>query len=118
MLIKQLKDEYLRVCEFERKLSPNTVISYSTTLRDFTQYVESAGCTHIEQITKKELHAYIQELNAALKASSVLQEKAILHAFFEYAVEGIFGPFCNLNFIFLIKEDYHERIKNRSYPYP
>lgn len=35
MTINTIKDEYLRICRFERKLSPNTVRAYAFTLQDF-----------------------------------------------------------------------------------
>lgn len=95
-----VKDEYLHICEFEKKLSPHTVKAYSTALRDFIRFLDEQNLTEIEDISKKEIHAYIQKLNMTLKASSVLQKKAIIHAFFEYAVnEDLleFSPFDHVN---------------------
>ena len=100
MTINTIKDEYLRICRFERKLSPNTVRAYAFTLQDFSDFLKSVRLTKIEKVTKKEIHAYIQHLNSRLKPTSVLQKKAVLHAFFEYAVAEEFiehSPFDHVN---------------------
>lgn len=75
MTINAIKDEYLRICRFERKLSPNTVRAYAFTLQDFSDFLKSVRLTKIEKVTKKEIHAYIQHLNSRLKPTSVLQKK-------------------------------------------
>ena len=41
MTINAIKDEYLRICRFERKLSPNTVRAYAFTLQDFSDFLKS-----------------------------------------------------------------------------
>ena len=95
-----VKDEYLHVCKTEKKLSPHTVKAYSSTLSSFVSFLEERSLTEIEDVTRKDIHTYIQSLNARLRASSVLQKKAIVHAFFEYAVaEEIleFSPFDHIN---------------------
>lgn len=100
MTINAIKDEYLRICEVERKLSPHTIRSYACTLTDFTDFLLSNHLTKIERVTKKEIHAYVQHLNSRLKPASVLQKKAVLHAFFEYAVAEEFlkySPFDHVN---------------------
>ncbi len=86
MSIAAIKNEYLRICQAERKLSPHTIRSYAYTLTDFTDFLQICNLVKIEDITKKEIHAYIQNLNSHLKPTSVLQKKAVIHAFFEYAV--------------------------------
>ena len=100
MSIAAIKNEYLRICQAERKLSPHTIRSYAYTLTDYTDFLQICNLVKIEDITKKEIHAYIQNLNSHLKPTSVLQKKAVIHAFFEYAVaeELIeYSPFDRLN---------------------
>ena len=53
MTINTIKDEYLRICRFERKLSPNTVRAYAFTLQDFSDFLKSVRLTKIEKVTKK-----------------------------------------------------------------
>ena len=100
MKITAVKEEYLHICASEKKLSPHTVKAYTATLKNFESFAHNLGLSEIEDITRKEIHAYIQSLNETLKASSVLQKKAIVHAFFEYAVSEEFleySPFDHVN---------------------
>ena len=53
MTINAIKDEYLRICRFERKLSPNTVRAYAFTLQDFSDFLKSVRLTEIEKVTKR-----------------------------------------------------------------
>ena len=53
MTINTIKDEYLRICRFERKLSPNTVRAYAFTLQDFSDFLKSVRLTKIEKVTKR-----------------------------------------------------------------
>lgn len=100
MKITAVKEEYLHICASEKKLSPHTVKAYTATLKNFESFAHNLGLSEIEDITRKEIHAYIQSLNETLKASSVLQKKAIVHTFFEYAVSEEFleySPFDHVN---------------------
>ena len=82
MTINTIKDEYLRICRFERKLSPNTVRAYAFYTAGFFRLPEISSSDENRKGYKKEIHAYIQHLNSRLKPTSVLQKKAVLHAFF------------------------------------
>ena len=60
MKTKIVKDEYLHICEFEKKLSPNTVRAYSTALRDFLSFLESHGNRRYQQKGNPRLHPEAQ----------------------------------------------------------
>ena len=74
--LSTLISEYLHSCEYERKLSPDTIKAYTI---DLTQFVYNVG---EELPDKKQLLDYIQYLNIQYAPRTVKRKLATIRAFF------------------------------------
>lgn len=85
--LSELKELYLDICEFEKKLSDDTIKAYRI---DLTQFVAFAGDEIVDSQT---LNRYIKHLNQSYAPRSVKRKLASLRAFF-YEME-LSGSICD-----------------------
>ena len=78
-----LRDQYRRGCR------PSTVGHTYRTVNSFLSFLRNTGKTHLEEITRKDLEAFIEhEQDRSLKASTVRTRVRILNAFLRFLIEG------------------------------
>ena len=78
-----LRDQYRRHCR------PSTIRHSFGTINSFLSFLKHTGRTHLEEITRKDLEAFIEyEQDRGLKASSVRTRVRILNAFLRFLIEG------------------------------
>ena len=85
---------YLDICQYEKKLSSDTLKAYRIDLKQFNVFVGDAD------ITKDFLSSYVKYLNETFAPRSVKRKLASLRAFFysmEEREEGIQNPFEKLH---------------------
>lgn len=83
-LRKAIKD-FLSYCRFEKNLSPHTLKAYQLDLIHFVNFVSPPGKElTIEEIDKKILRQYLQQLLAQKKIKTVKRKIATVKALFNY----------------------------------
>lgn len=84
------KESFLRYLEVVKKSSPHTVRNYSMDLERFYEFI-GTSCATLAAVTKKNIRAYLAELNAdAKKRRTVRRRISSLRSFFAYLEkEGI-----------------------------
>lgn len=92
--LNSLKDNYLDMVEFERKLSPHTVKAYRIDLEQFAVFVNGRSAT------TEVLNEYIKYLNQKFSPRSVQRKIATLHTFFSHLeISGLIteNPFSRVH---------------------
>ncbi len=80
--------DYIRYCTRERKLSDNTIRSYSIALEKFKKFVKNEwNLTRIEEVTKEVLRSYLEDLNKNWKSSTARHHMNVVQGFFSYLEE-------------------------------
>jgi integrase/recombinase XerD len=78
-----LRDQYRRHCR------PNTVRNSLKSINSFLFFLRNTGKTHLEEITREDLGAFIEhEQDRGLKASTVRTRLRILNAFLRFLIES------------------------------
>lgn len=78
-----LRDQHRRHCR------PSTLQDSFGTINAFLSFLRSTGRTHLEEITRQDLGAFIEhEQDRGLKASSVRTRLRILNAFLRFLIES------------------------------
>jgi integrase/recombinase XerD len=81
-------EQYLRY-QYRRHCRPNTLRSSLKTINSFLFFLRNTGRTHLEEITREDLGAFIEhEQDRGLKASSVRTRLRILNAFLRFLIES------------------------------
>ncbi len=92
--LSSLVSEYLHSCEFERKLSSDTLKAYRTDLKQFVRFIG-------EQLAeKKQLVEYIQYLNSSFAPRTVKRKLASVRAFYHELLRNEIistDPFMKIN---------------------
>ena len=94
--IEQLAQDYLKVCQFQKRLDSKTLKAYQTDLRQFCEFLTQQ---HIA-LARETLSVYIMDMNQRYKPRSVKRKIASLKAFCHYLEdEGILqeDPFRKLS---------------------
>lgn len=77
-----LRDQYRRYCR------PNTLRNSLIAIDQFLDFIKRAGKTHLEEITREDLGAWIEHgQDKGLKASTVKMRLRTLNAFLRYLIE-------------------------------
>jgi integrase/recombinase XerD len=77
-----LRDQYRRYCR------PNTLRNSLIAIDQFLDFIKRAGKTHLEEITREDLGAWIEHgQDRGLKASTVKMRLRTLNAFLRYLIE-------------------------------
>lgn len=81
-------EQYLRD-QYRRRCRPSTVGHSYRTINSFLSFLRKAGKTYLEQITRKDLEAFVEhDQDRGLKASTVRTRLGILKAFLRFLIEG------------------------------
>jgi integrase/recombinase XerD len=81
-------EQYLRE-QYRRRCRPNTVRHSHRTINSFLSFLRNTGKTHLEEITREDLGAFVEhEQDRGLKASSVRTRLRILNAFLRFLIES------------------------------
>jgi len=90
---KEHIEEYLRD-QHRRNCRPSTLRNSLNSIDTFLVYLETAGKTHLEEITRSDLLAFIEhEQDRGLKASTVRTRLRSLNAFLRFSMEnGVVRP--------------------------
>jgi integrase/recombinase XerD len=81
-------EQYLRD-QYRRRCRPSTVRHSFETINSFLSFLRAAGRTHLEEITRKDLEAFVEhEQDRGLKASTVRTRLRILNAFLRFLIES------------------------------
>jgi site-specific recombinase XerD len=84
---KSYINEYLRD-QYRRHCRPNTLRNSLIAIDQFLDFIKRAGKTHLEEITRKDLGAWIEHgQDRGLKASTVKMRLRTLNAFLRYLIE-------------------------------
>jgi integrase/recombinase XerD len=84
---KEHVEEYLRD-QYRRGCRSNTLRQSLTTIDNFLTFIRQPGKSHLEQITRKDLGAWIEhEQDRGLKASTVNMRLRTLKAFLHFLIE-------------------------------
>lgn len=78
--ISQLIQEYLKICQFQKRLDSKTLKAYCIDLRQFSDFLMESQT----EMTKDSLSAYIMEMNQHFKPRSVKRKLASIKAFCHY----------------------------------
>ena len=78
--IIQLVQDYLKICQFQKRLNPKTLKAYTIDLRQFCEFL----IYHHANLTRETLSSYIMNMNQHFKPRSVKRKIASLKAFFHY----------------------------------
>lgn len=95
----ELKNEFLHVCEFTRRLDPKTIRAYKTDLLQFQAYLRSGNLSFLE---KDNISSYLESLHQNYAPASVKRKIATLKAFYHYLErkEYTANPFHKLDVTF------------------
>ncbi len=81
--LKQYLEQFLAYSRVERGLSANTILSYSSDLRIFFDYVMSSGLNRAEQLNREHIAQFCQLRSyAGISAKSLHRELVALRRFF------------------------------------
>jgi integrase/recombinase XerD len=84
---KSYINEYLRD-QYRRHCRPNTLRNSLIAIDQFLVFIKKAGKTHLEEITREDLGAWIEHgQDKGLKASTVKMRLRTLNAFLHYLIE-------------------------------
>lgn len=81
MNIKTCMNDYLKYCEFQKRLDQKTLKAYRIDLR---QFCEQTPETQITKITSEILEQYIAQLHSQFKPKTAKRKIASIKAFFHY----------------------------------
>ena len=94
--INQLIQEYLKICQFQKRLDSKTLKAYHIDLQQFCEFLMETQT----EMTKESLSSYIMEMNRHFKPRSVKRKLASIKAFCHYLeIEDILAenPFRKLS---------------------
>lgn len=77
----ELKNEFLHVCEFTRRLDSKTLRAYKIDLLQFQKYLQSENLSFLE---KDNISNYLESLHQRYAPASVKRKIATLKAFYHY----------------------------------
>ena len=78
-----LRDQYRRNCR------PNTLRNSLTSIAIFLLFIKKSGKTHLEEIAREDLYAFIEhEQDRGLKASTVKMRLRTVNAFLRYLIDN------------------------------
>jgi integrase/recombinase XerD len=81
-------EQYLRE-QHRRQCRPSTLRKSSIAIDSFLAFLRKTGKTHLEEITREDLGAFVEhEQDRGLKASTVKTRLRILNAFLRFLIEG------------------------------
>jgi integrase/recombinase XerD len=81
-------EQYLRD-QYRRRCRPSTVRHSFETINSFLFFLRNVGRTHLEEITREDLGAFVEhEQDRGLKASTVRTRLRILNAFLRFLIES------------------------------
>jgi len=81
-------DSYLRD-QYRRNCKPNTLQNSLTAIAAFLELTSRSGTTHLEEITRSDLGAYVEhEQDRGLKASTVKTKLRNVNAFLSYLIDN------------------------------
>lgn len=76
-----LKNEFLHICEFTRRLDAKTLRAYKTDLSQFQSYLQSGSLSFLD---KDAISNYLEMLHQSYAPASVKRKIATLKAFYHY----------------------------------
>lgn len=89
ILLEDGINDYIRHCLKERKLSDNTIKSYSTVLEKFKKYIsQNMHIEMISDVTKETIRSYLEYLNTMWKSSTARHHINVVQGFFSYLEEN------------------------------
>lgn len=86
-----LIDSFINFLAFERGLSVNTRRAYQSDLLDFNRFIESRGYTSASEITRSDIHLYLDRLRQGnFSFASLARRLVVIRVFFAYLrAEGL-----------------------------
>lgn len=75
MNIKDAIDDYLNYCTFEKRLSKNTVKSYSYDLKEYLNFLSTQNITLIENVDSQDVIAFLKYLDYKKEATTSVAHK-------------------------------------------
>ena len=78
--IDQLTQDYLKICQYQKRLNPKTLKAYQIDLRQFCEFLAQNQTS----LSKESLSMYIMDMNQKFKPRSVKRKIASLKAFCHY----------------------------------
>lgn len=95
----ELKNEFLHVCEFSRRLDHKTIRAYKTDLLQFQTFLQSSDLSFLE---KDNISSYLESLHQNYAPASVKRKIATLKAFYHYLERKEYteNPFHKLDVTF------------------
>ena len=88
MKMAEYVQQYLYVCEMQKRLNPKTLKAYRIDLLQMCQYMDSTGLA----LTKVMLSNYIMKMNRTFRPRSVKRKLASIRAFCHYMMDEEFLP--------------------------
>lgn len=79
--MRELAKDFYRYLSTEKDVSPNTRRAYEGDIRDFLAFLDRNRCTLVDQ---KTIRAYIAEIYAGLKKSSLSRKVSSIKVFFKF----------------------------------
>ena len=77
----ELVEKYLRHLSIERGLAKNSLAAYKRDLRLYLAFLESIGCDEIGQVGEVQIEAFVEQLGATKKSTSVARTLAAVRGF-------------------------------------
>lgn len=75
-MLEQLVEKYLRHLNLERGLSKNSLVAYRRDLNKYLSFLETRDIRQLDQITELLVEAFVEQLGATQKATSVARTLA------------------------------------------
>lgn len=94
-------DIFLRHLQLERGYSSNTVVSYGTDLRIFSEFIENRNISSWHQVSREHVEAFLQKMSSGLSKSTQSRRLSVLRSFFKFLKrEGVVSrnPAKNVRF--------------------
>lgn len=82
--LQQLQDGYLRHLSIERGLAKNSLAAYRRDLALYLKYLERIGIDDITKVGELQIEAFVEELGATKKSSSVARTLAAVRGWHRY----------------------------------
>jgi integrase/recombinase XerD len=77
-------DIFLRHLQLERGYSNNTVVSYGTDLKIFSEFLESCNIPSWDKVSRKHVEAFLQKMSSGLSKSTQSRRLSVLRSFFKF----------------------------------
>lgn len=79
--LEELKNEFLHVCEFTRRLDAKTLRAYNIDLQQYQTYLQAASLSYLE---KENISSFLETLHQKYAPATVKRKIATLKAFYHY----------------------------------